>query len=356
MSNPGVIIGGRWKLVERIAEGRFAEVWRGVFVDEDVPVAVKVATSDLGARMLRAEAEIADRLDGVRHTVGVVRVHAFVEGERPALVMRWIAGGTFRGVVDAIRTSDDRARAVGQFFDLVATVARIHAQAIAHGDLKPENVLMDGRAGPLLTDFGFARELARERLSSSLRHSMSGTADGIAGGTLAYMPPEAVKGAEPSPKGDVYALGVMLHELLLGRRPDKAAGPEVLKKLLREDVVDALTRALAFDPADRTPDARAFLRDLEPARRALTRTGAARMVEGARGLALAALAAFFVALRYASVLALLSGYTALLVCGLLIHPGILVGFLPIFLLHAVIRWEGPETEVEARLRRTGAVR
>jgi hypothetical protein len=165
-----------------------------------------------------------------------------------------------------------------------------------------------------------------------------------------------VKGAEPSARGDVYALGVILHEVLLGRRPDKATGPETLRKLLPGDVLDVLVKALAFDPADRFANARELRNALAALGSALTARGVHRLARVTGRYFLAGLAAFFVGLRYLSVLALLSLYATIVGAAIVqMNPLFLLAFLPMLLLHVVVRWEGPETAQEAALRQKGHV-
>jgi serine/threonine protein kinase len=341
------------KLERQVSEGTFASVW---FASEDrAPrraFAVKVATSEVGARMLRAEAALYRRLDGLD---GIPRLAAFTDGETPWLPLEWLGNTSFR---DLLR-QNERGCVLARFLDIVRTMANVHRQGIAHGDLKPENVVMTRARGgserPVILDFGLAREFQKHRLGSRLSDSL-GTRSGLEGGTLAYLPPEAVKGAEPSPAGDVYALGVMLHEALLGRRPDKAVSPEELKKLLAPEVVDILLRALAFEPGDRYPHAGALLDDLKNHERAFTATGLDSFLLSAWRFGVVGLAAFFVALRYASVAALLSLYGFMVVsCFFVKNPLPLLGFIPAAILHFAIRWEGPETGEEASLRRGGFV-
>ncbi|HZU97037.1 MAG TPA: serine/threonine-protein kinase [Planctomycetota bacterium] len=344
MSTPIEIPG--YTLLRSVSRGTFSEVWcaRGQNGQE---YAVKVATSEVGARMLRAEVQLYEALS---HTRGVPALRGFGFGEVPWLVLDWLGNESLRDVLRA----GERAEALAFLIAVTRTMGVVHRRGIAHGDLKPENVMIDG-SSPVILDFGLAREFQKHRLGSRLSDSLS-TKSGLEGGTLAYLPPEAVKGAEPSPAGDVYALGVMLHEALLGRRPDKAVSPEELKKLLDPEVVEILLKALAFEPGDRYPDAGALLDDLQIHEDALTATGVRSFARSAWRFGVVGLAAFFVALRYTSVAALLFLYGFLIVsCFFAKNPLPLLGFIPMALLHFAIRWEGPETNEEASLRRGGLV-
>jgi serine/threonine protein kinase len=359
---PGTSLGG-WQLEERIAEGPFSEVWRARGLSHDRPAAVKVARTSVGVRMLREEYAVARRLR--YNTDRVVRVIEFHDGEPqvapPAvsyLVMPWIPR-TFRDVLNDVTTADDRARALKLFSRVVDAVGEVHMLGVVHGDLKPENVLIEdvfGEPIPRVADFGLAKQLREVRLGQSLRQSLQ-TDDGLTGGTLAYMPPEAVKGGEPTYQGDVYALGVMLHETLLGRRPGKATSADALRSTLPEEAVAVLLRALAYEPAARYGRAGQLETDLRHGLGDLRLTGLGRRVNALKRFVLAGLAAFFVALRYASVAALLGTYLGLigLVLSLCLAEGpvgliALTSFLPFFFLHVFVRWEGPETPAEAAAR------
>lgn len=358
------------ELLEQVAVGPFSEVWRAR--DRDLDLALKFARGAQGARMLAEEARVAETLSGghFRATASplVVSVRRHVAdpgpGLRPYLVMPWIDGGTFRERLDAAQGPDARAQNAELFLSLVEGVSVVHGRGIVHGDLKPENVLIQTRGEteePLLTDFGLASHRQAARLEQSLRASLQ-TDDALTGGTLAYMAPEVVKGGQASRASDVYALGVILHEVLLGRRPTKLTTPAELIRVLPEEVVEILVRALSVDPGERHTDARALFHELGQVRGALTARGAGRVGRLALRFVLAGLAAFFVALRYAFVFVLLCAYLA---CGLatlvgLITTGVgaLAGLIPLVCmgaLHLFVRWEGPETVEEAKERARGQI-
>ncbi|MBL4845303.1 MAG: serine/threonine protein kinase [Planctomycetes bacterium] len=364
-------------LLELVAEGPFSEVWRAQGRTE--VAAVKFARGEVGAQMLAEEARVlADLRDRQRTAQNLspeaspfrrgqeVAVGALYSGSARGderadfLATLWIPGGSFRSRLERLKGPDDRARAVALFCDLVRAVGLVHAAGVVHGDLKPANVLIDEER-PLLVDFGLARHLREARLERSLKQSLQ-SQDALTGGTMAYMAPEIVKGGEPTTAGDVYALGVILHEVLVGRRPSKVTTPSELKKTVPEALIPILLKALAYEPTERYANADDFAWHLDQEREALTATGVSRRARSFARFALGGLAAFFVALRYVSVVTLLSAYVGICVgtIGLVVLEGpsglfALITFVPIGILHAVIRWEGPESSEEAAARHSGQV-
>lgn len=199
-----------------------------------------------------------------------------------------------------------------------------------------------------------ARAIRTARLESHVSLSMSESAGGW-GGTLHYLPPEGLQGEAPTTSWDVYALGVMLHEILLGHRPDRAATPEQLKAMLPQEVVQVLLDALAYTPKDRLRSAQTLLFRLEAIGAELTATGPKRWIYRGWRFGVVGLAAFFVALRYGTVAVLVSGYVAILFAVFFVHWAWLIAYVPFLIFHAYVRWEGPETQAEASLRRSRTV-
>jgi hypothetical protein len=160
--------------------------------------------------------------------------------------------------------------------DVALAVHHAHRHGILHRDLKPENILVDRTHQARITDFGLARLIGAAGLPLA-------SATGTALGTPAYMSPEQIRGGKQiDARSDLYALGVMLYEILTGRRPFSAESPyELMMKTINEEAVPpskitsiqinpVLYRnlenicliALSKDPRDRYPDAEAFARDL----------------------------------------------------------------------------------------------
>ena len=339
-------------LEELVSRTNLSEVWRGRRISDGAPVAVKLAVAESAERMLRVEADAVEaiRSANIRNVVPVQHVAR----PFPHLILPWKGGRTLRDELDGVTGGDGRSKLMSLLLRVVEIVTDVHRSGFFHGDLKPENILIDGRGTPWLTDFGMARAIRDARLDSHVSLSMDRSGK-VWGGTLHYMPPEGLQGEEPEPSWDVYAVGVLLHECLLGSRPDRAMTPDQLRTVLPPNVVEVLLKALAYSPKDRYPTTRLLLMDLLTIEFELTAKGPARWFLRARRLVVNGLAAFFVALRYSAVFGLVACYLLILGLTVFIHPAFLFGYLPFLLFHAVIRWEGPETVAEAQLRIEGYV-
>jgi serine/threonine-protein kinase len=221
-------------------------------------VAVKVlrpesaANPDFRARFAR-EARTLARLE---HP-GIVAVHDF--GTTPDgdgyLVMQLVSGGSI-----AERLPLPVADALAIATELCGALTYAHGRGIIHRDIKPENVLIgdDGRAR--LSDFGIARLVDPAPEDGPL------TRPSLVLGTPGYMAPEARAGARPDPRMDVYAVGALLSHMLTGRHPDVADGGPPASgggaPTVPSAIAAVIARAMAVDPARRTPDARTLGEEL----------------------------------------------------------------------------------------------
>ncbi len=244
----------RYRLVERIAVGGSAEVWRAHDEQLDRPVAVKRLHPHLlpdaaSRQRLVGEARAAARL-GHPAIVGIYDVDA--GGESAAIVMELVAGESLAARID--RDGPLPARdAVGITADVADALFHAHQQGVVHRDVKPGNVLLGTDGRTRLVDFGIAHSLA----ASAERLTMAGTVIG----TLRAMAPEQLAGGPITPRTDLYGLGAILHEALTGRPPYDATTPVALADAQRAGppalagmdpaLASAVAACLAFDPADR---------------------------------------------------------------------------------------------------------
>lgn len=200
-------IGERYQIEERIGSGAYGIVYRATDVLDGREVAVKLFNADGDAFAPRSwrEAAVLRRIN----LPGVVRL--LDEGRDdgcPYLVMPFIDGRHFPGPEGIWKTRRDAIIA-----SLVELLSCVHAAGIFHGDLKPQNVLVDGDGRVTLLDFGTGSWVA----GLSSEHQLA-----RAHGTPAYMAPEQLRGQPATAYSDYYALGVMLYEVLVGKLPHPA--------------------------------------------------------------------------------------------------------------------------------------
>jgi tetratricopeptide (TPR) repeat protein/predicted Ser/Thr protein kinase len=280
---------GRFLVVAQVGRGAHGRVYAAYDADLDRKVAIKLIagpTSDERRRMLLGEAQA---LAKVRHPNVVAIFDVGMHEGQLFLAMEFVDGQTLRSWCTA------RDRSWSEVLDVLLQagrgIAAAHACGVIHGDVKPDNVLVEAD-GVRVVDFGLARSVRGER-----------PAGARAAGTPAYMAPELWSGREPDAASDQFAFGVMVFEALWGARPFRAdsiaelaasivdgriqepastAGPRRIHELVRV--------ALAVDPTQRHASLDALLDALSSARR---RTWP-RLARGA-GLAAAALGVWFAA-------------------------------------------------------------
>jgi eukaryotic-like serine/threonine-protein kinase len=258
MISPGVTLGGRYRLDERIASGGMGDVWRGT---DDVlgrTVAVKILLP-----ALLDEPGFAERFRGEARTMatinhpGVVDIYDYGSDRQVAfLVMEYVEGDPLSRTLSRVsRLTVPRTMAlVAQAADALQAA---HDKGIVHRDVKPGNLLVRPNGTLVLTDFGIARSALVGQL----------TAAGAVLGTAAYISPEQATGGVVTAASDVYALGVVAYQCLSGRRPyDGNSALEIAMKHVREParplpadipppVRSIVERAMAKDPAARWPTA-----------------------------------------------------------------------------------------------------
>jgi len=215
-------------LVGLLGEGGFAKVYEGVQHHPRRRVAVKVLRAGLSAptSIERFQLE-ADILAGLDHP-GIARVFASgqARGEgavHACFVMELVDGATPITAAAACRDAPLRGK-LELFREVCAAVAHAHRQGIVHRDLKPANILVDAAGRPKVIDFGWARLLGEGAVATEAR-----TFRGQLVGTFRYMSPEQFEGDSSlvEARADVWALGVILHEILVGALPFNLAGRTV---------------------------------------------------------------------------------------------------------------------------------
>ena len=231
------------QLLEEIGRGGMGRVFRARHTKLDREVAVKLLPAELAldaafqARFER-EARVLARLSHPH----VVTVHDFgtLSDGAGYLVMEYVAGGTLRSRLPL--SAEETERVVKQ---LCSALSYAHAGGVVHRDIKPENVLFDAAGRARLADFGIARLLHDEHTTLTAALAVLGTPR--------YMPPETRAGAPADARSDVFAVGVLLQEML-------GVGPP---SRLRSRLEAIARRASAAEPSERYPDAEELLRALD---------------------------------------------------------------------------------------------
>nr|HEX4314160.1 serine/threonine-protein kinase [Kofleriaceae bacterium] len=272
----GTTVDQRFRVEELIGKGAMADVYRALDLTTQVHVAVKFLKRQLAGdneaqARFRREGEVQSRL---RHkNVAALLATGFTRREEPYLAVELLRGKTLRGVIKQ-EGKIAPVRAASYAYQALQGLAAVHAAGVIHRDLKPANIMLEPSAGPVdrvvLIDFGFATFEGGTKL----------TLQGAVVGSLTYIAPERLRGESPDPRSDVYAIGVILFELLAGRPPFKGVDdfelieqhlnvePPYLLDLVPElpDELDAvIARALAKEPTERYASALAMAADLEVA-------------------------------------------------------------------------------------------
>jgi len=258
---------GNYRLVARLGAGGMGEVYKGVHATIGSKVAIKLlhATAardrSLQERFL-LEAKAVNRIE---HP-GVVKVldAGRTDNGRPFLVMELLDGSSLHELCKAGNLS--MPQACRAMVDVLDALAAAHAAGVIHRDLKPANLFRTRDGRTVVLDFGVAKLMATD---APVRLTMTGSAVG----TPHYMAPEQIRGQPVTPAVDIYAAGVVLFELLCGRRPfdntddesvmlghleKRPPPPRALEPAIPIAVQDVILAALAKDPAKRPPTAAAM--------------------------------------------------------------------------------------------------
>lgn len=256
---------GRFTLVRKIGSGGYGDVFEATQTSVDRRVAIKLVHEHLRERAdvaerFRREARLTSRLD---HRNAVRVIDFGDDGGQLYLAMEFVAGPTLKSVLKAEGPLAPR-RAARIAEGLAAGLAAAHRIGLVHRDLKPANVLLaesDDGERPVIIDFGLVKVFGGEDDGAAVTRS------NVMIGTPAYLSPEAVVGDEVDGRADLYALGVVLHEMLTGRRPFRGASAlevatsrlhgaaPALPATVPTRLADIVARLLERSPDDRPADA-----------------------------------------------------------------------------------------------------
>jgi eukaryotic-like serine/threonine-protein kinase len=266
--NPGDQL-DHYQIESVVASGGMASIFRANDVRTGRPVALKVphpqAESDpVFYDRFNREAEIGKKLD---HPA-VVKVLHHDRRKRLYMATEWADGRLLREILaEEGKLSFDRA--VGIALEICAALEYMHGQGVVHRDLKPENIIVDSEDRIKIIDFGIANHAGARRLPFGKLSEVMGSPD--------YISPEQVKGKRGDARSDLFALGVILYEMLTGQVPftgpnvfavmnDRVVNhpvpPREINPAITPQLQEILYRALERDPKSRYASAREFAWDL----------------------------------------------------------------------------------------------
>ena len=258
----GTVLDGRYQVIEPIAEGAMGSVYRGERLKLGRAVAIKVMHQELPDELAsRQRFEREAKLMALLEHPNCVSVIDFgLHDDKPFLVMDLVRGTSLIELLEKARRLDV-THAADVTRQVLAGLAHAHELGIVHRDIKPANIMISEKAGfgqqVRILDFGLAR----------IMEGSTKLTTGIVVGTPNYMAPEQCKGSDVDARTDLYACGVMLFEMLTGRKPFVADDPiQVVRKHLMErpptlasvdpstdygDLEAVIAKALAKSPTDR---------------------------------------------------------------------------------------------------------
>lgn len=247
-----------------------ASIYRATDLRDGKQVAIKIPHPEMEAdpvlfERFQREAEIGEKLD---HP-GVMKVFNDPDRSRIYMVMEWVDGKLLRSILQELRKLPQE-RAIRIAVAISDALDYIHRNGVVHRDLKPENIMVDKDDHIKLIDFGIAGKQGARRLTFAKLSQVMGTPD--------YISPEQVKGKRGDGRSDIYALGVMLYEMLTGKAPftgpnpfaimndrllNNPVPPRELNPEISEQLQEVIYRALEREPQNRYATANEFAWDLE---------------------------------------------------------------------------------------------
>ena len=269
--SPGQTFAGRYRIEQVLGRGGMGVVYKAIDTQLDETVAIKTLPGDVMQRSpedlerFKREIRLARK---ITHR-NVLRTYDYGEADGVYFIsMEFVRGYTLSELEQETRELATRA-AMGIARQICRGLHAAHEQGIIHRDIKPQNVLIDSKGEVKLMDFGIARVAESTEAM---------TQAGLIVGTPHYMSPEQVQGNTLDPRSDVYSMGILIYEMLVGRRPFEATSltgvlaahitekpkPVVeMRPEVGQQINDIVMKCLAKDPKQRYADAGALLNDLD---------------------------------------------------------------------------------------------
>ncbi|MDN5686479.1 MAG: serine/threonine protein kinase [Brachybacterium sp.] len=269
----GLVLEGRYELTSLIATGGMGQVWRGRDQELERDVAIKVLREEYAGdegflKRFRAEARHTAALS--HDAIAALYDYGELDG-RAYIVMELCPGRPLSDIIEENTAGLPEKRVVSILIELARALDAAHSKGVVHRDVKPENVLVDEEDGwsMKITDFGIARSKDQARLTKT----------GLVMGTAQYLSPEQAMGKQATSLSDIYALGIVAYEMLVGHRPFTGSSqveiamaqvkqqPPELPESLTADLRQLVMMTLAKAPANRPRSAAAVARILEAIQR-----------------------------------------------------------------------------------------
>jgi serine/threonine protein kinase len=259
-----------YEIEKLVARSGMASIFRAKDIDNGHTVAIKFPHPEMEADPVtfdrfKREQDIGESLD---HP-GVMKVLTDAKRTGRYMVMEWVDGRLLREIISEQKKFPPE-RAAKILIRILEALEYIHTHGVVHRDLKPENIMLDANDNIKLIDFGIAGMEGARRLTFAKLSQVMGTPD--------YISPEQVKGKRGDGRSDIYAMGVMLYEMLTGTTPFKGSNafaimndrllnnptpPREIDPSITPALQEIIYRAIERDPKNRYAHAREFAWDLQ---------------------------------------------------------------------------------------------